>query len=123
MLIKLSLFLCIFICGEFLSNLLFFNYLKSYFKEIHQLPKKETKLFFLYQLSTFKGFFERFVITICLIIGFTPILAVFGALKIGTRFDKSDKIQNDYFLIGNFASILICVIYYFIFIKTLIYFS
>jgi len=40
------------------------------------------------------------------------ILVVFGALKIGTRLDKSDAIKNDYFIIGNFSSILAALIYF-----------
>lgn len=55
---------------------------------------------------------ERIIIAICLVIGVTPILIVFGALKIGTRLKSpDDKIQNDYFLVGNLSSIFIAIVY------------
>lgn len=72
-------------------------------------------------ISTFKGSMERCIIAICLAIGITPILIVFGALKIGTRLKSpDDKIQNDYFLIGNLSSIFISVIYVYIFEKIIL---
>ena len=61
---------------------------------------------------------ERLIMATCLAIGVVPILIVFGALKIGTRLKSPDnKIQNDYFLIGNLSSIFISVIYVYIFEK------
>jgi len=54
-------------------------------------------------------------------IGVAPILIVFEALKIGTRLKSpDDKIQNDYFLVGNLSSIFISVIYVYIFEKTIL---
>ena len=69
-------------------------------------------------MSTFKGTMERLIMSTCLAIGVTSILVVFGALKIGTRLKSPDnKIQNDYFLIGNLSSIYISVIYVYVFGK------
>lgn len=54
-------------------------------------------------------------------IGVAPILIVFEALKIGTRLKSpDDKIQNDYFLVGNLSSIFISVIYVYIFDNTIL---
>jgi len=55
--------------------------------------------------------FERFIITIGLIMNFAPIIIVFGTIKLGTRFEQNKDIKNDYFLIGNLSSILIAIFY------------
>lgn len=90
-----------------------FNYIKTYFNDIHE-NTSANKIFGL-ELSIFKGLLERFLIYYALAINLTQILIVFGAIKIGTRLDKSDKVKNDYFLVGNFISILIAIFYYNIF--------
>lgn len=60
---------------------------------------------------------ERLFMSLDLILGFTPILVVFGTIKLGTRFKDNQDIKNDYFLIGNFSSILIAMMYYFCYLK------
>jgi hypothetical protein len=125
--IKVAIFLIVFLVSELLVNLTWFNYLKVYFS-FHETnnntggeadtSNKKQKFLFL-DLSTFKGMMERFIITIGLIQGFAPILIVFGTIKLGTRFKGNQDIKNDYFLIGNFSSILISLLYYYIFKKLL----
>ena len=63
--------------------------------------------------SVFRGTFERLVLLIGLLNSYPQILIAFGALKIGTRLhnEKENKISNDYFLVGNLASILIAMFY------------
>ena len=63
--------------------------------------------------SVIRGTFERIVLFIGLVNNFPQILIAFGALKIGTRLhsEKGNKISNDYFLVGNLASILIAMFY------------
>lgn len=39
-------------------------------------------------------------------------LAFFGSIKITTRLKDDDKISNDYFLVGNIASVLMVIAYY-----------
>ena len=121
--IKVIIFLGLFLVGEFLVNITWFNYLKVYFsfheknnsiEEEGNPSNKMQKLLFL-DLSTFKGMMERFIISIGLIQGFAPILIVFGTIKLGTRFKDNQEIKNDYFLIGNFSSILISLLYYYFF--------
>lgn len=107
-------FTLIFLLGELLVNTTFFPYLKSYFKDKNSTEDQPEQKFLLIEMSLFKGLLERFVLYFALTIGVTNILIVFGALKIGTRFEKNDKIKNDYFLIGNFSSILISIAYHFI---------
>lgn len=120
--IKISLFLLIFILGEVCFNLTWFKYLKSYFDlknddtETNTTTNSDRKFIFL-NLSTFKGILERFIITIGLIFSFAPILIVFGTIKLGTRFKDTQEVKNDYFLIGNFSSILISLFYYYLFTK------
>lgn len=110
-------FVLIFIVGELLMNKTFFRYLKSYFKVDISSGNQSVKKFLGFEISIFKGLLERFVLFFALAIDMSQILIVYGALKIGTRFEKNDKIKNDYFLIGNFSSIFISIVYYFIFKK------
>ncbi len=120
MISKLIVFIVLFIVGELIANLSIFRYLKRYFK-FDEKPsiletKTSAKIFFL-NLSVFKGMLERFVIYCCLVIDISQILIVFSALKIGTRLDKTKEITNDYFLVGNFISILLAIVYYYCFVK------
>lgn len=125
MAIKILTFILIHIFGELILNYTYIRYLKRYFRVNEKDTEKENKTnepFLGFHISVFKGLLERFILYLCLVIGLTQILIVFGALKIGTRIDKNVEIKNDYFLIGNFSSILIAVLYYklFIWIQTLI---
>lgn len=127
MIYKYVLFIAICIIGEILINVTWFKYLKRKFtgeNSNEEISNKETRdspnTILGVNISTFKGIMERFIIATCLVIGVTPILIVFGALKIGTRLKSpDDKIQNDYFLIGNLSSIFISVIYVYIFEKSI----
>lgn len=117
---KYGLFILICIIGEILVNAIWFRYLKKKFAV--ETSEKETPIsggtILKFNISTFKGTMERLIMAICLAIGLTPILIVFGALKIGTRLKSpDDKIQNDYFLIGNLSSIFISVMYVYSFQK------
>ncbi len=61
--------------------------------------------------SIVKGVIERLVVYLGLLLNFAPILILFGALKIATRIKEDDeKISNDYFLIGNFLSVLLVLL-------------
>ncbi len=113
---KIICFTSIFLIGELIFNLTFFKYLKNYFS-VENTDGNTPKKFLLLDISTFKGLQERFILYFALTINLTQILIVYGALKIGTRFEKNEKIKNDYFLIGNFSSIFISIIYYFIYIS------
>lgn len=120
MIIQVLVFTLIFIAGEFLLNYTFFPYLKKYFQFREEDANKEnetSKPFLGLPISVFKGALERFIVYFFLSIGLSQILVVFGALKIGTRIDKNEKIKNDYFLIGNFSSLFIAVMYYYLFQK------
>lgn len=63
------------------------------------------------KISILKGILERLFLISGLIFGYPQVIIAFGALKIGTRFQKSSKISNDYFLIGNFISLLAALIF------------
>lgn len=45
------------------------------------------------------------------VLGYPQVIIAFGALKIGTRFQRSSSVSNDYFLIGNFISLLTAILY------------
>ena len=61
--------------------------------------------------SIFKGVLERLFLIIGLVLGYPQVIIAFGALKIGTRFQRSSSVSNDYFLIGNFISLLTAILY------------
>ncbi|MEO1022730.1 MAG: hypothetical protein AAFW89_09300 [Bacteroidota bacterium] len=63
--------------------------------------------------SVFKGVLERIFIIIGVLMGYPHVITAFGALKIGTRLhdDKNSAISNDYFLVGNFISLLAALIF------------
>lgn len=117
------LFICIIIIGELVFNLTWYKYLKRYFnfdessEKVEASASPKSKSFLFLQLSVFKGVMERFVITIGLIMGFTPILIVFGTIKLGTRFKDNQDVKNDYFLIGNLSSIIISILYFYLYKK------
>lgn len=119
MLYKLLLLLLIFLIGEIIINNTLFRYIRKYF----QAPASSgNKHFMGFDISTFKGLLERFVLFVALLLNFSQILIVFGAIKIGTRIDdKSVKVNNDYFIIGNFFTLLIAFLYWFIYKKALAY--
>jgi hypothetical protein len=120
MITHILIFLSIFVLGEILMNYTFFPYLKNYFNFRESDANEENKTskpFLGLPISIFKGALERFIVYLFLIINLSQILIVFGALKIGTRIDKNEKIKNDYFLIGNFSSLFIAVMYYYLFMK------
>jgi hypothetical protein len=109
MLCDFVLFLLIFLLGEILVNVTLFRYIRHYF---HDIPANTTgKKIFGFNISVFKGLLERFLLYLGLCNGFTPILIVFGAIKLGTRLSPQQQVQNDYFLIGNFLSILVSILY------------
>lgn len=62
-------------------------------------------------IETFKGILERLLIFIGLTSDYSTVLVLFGALKLGTRLhDEGNKnISNNYFLVGNFVSVLIAI--------------
>lgn len=64
--------------------------------------------------SLLKGWIERSFICFGLFHDLMIIIVFFGALKLGTRLqdDKTDKISNDQFLMGNIFSITAAMVYY-----------
>jgi hypothetical protein len=116
-LFKFIALLSVFAIGEVFINLTLFHYLRRHYQAA-ELVNNE-RLFFL-RISVFKGVLERFVLLVALILNLGQILIVFGALKLGTRLDdKSIKVNNDYFLIGNFCTLLTAFTYFFFYNKLL----
>ncbi|WP_146194102.1 hypothetical protein [Brumimicrobium oceani] len=86
----------------------------------NETSNKDSKRVLRMNLSVFKGVLERFIMAIGLILVIPTILVVFGAIKLGTRFmeskeENAQKIENDYFLVGNFSSIAISILYFYVF--------
>lgn len=85
-------------------------------------PKKDNVLKLDFK-SILKGLIERSFLTYSLLNNFPHSLTLFGALKLGTRLKSADDEKteegikresryNDYFLIGNFVSVSISIIYF-----------
>jgi len=111
MTIALNFFIVIFI--EILLAVGFDFFRKKYLKQENLKTNGVTLM------SIVKGIFERILLSIALIYGFPHILTLFGALKLGTRLsignneNPSEKVKyNDYYLIGNFVSVLVSILYY-----------
>lgn len=71
--------------------------------------------------AIFKGTFERIFITVALIHDLPHALTFFSALKLATRLKhKEDPDQhnafNDYYLMGNLASVLVAIIYSYLYL-------
>lgn len=58
-----------------------------------------------------KGVLERLLLIRGILSGYPQVIIAFGALKIGTRFQQNNKVSNDYFLIGNFISLLVAIVF------------
>jgi hypothetical protein len=103
---KVSAFFMVFSVGELVALLVF------YFIRNHFDPAAKNR-----NISIIKGFFERFALLLGLVAQLPTIIIFFGAIKLGTRFKESQesKISNDYFLIGNIASITIAISEYLVY--------
>ena len=104
----------VFVIAELIALVIYYFVRKYFEKDEIGMPKHDNLL-----LSIFKGVLERLVIYVALISGISTVLVMFGALKIATRFDNKSKISNDYFLVGNFISVLIGVTAYTCYLNTL----
>jgi hypothetical protein len=105
--------------GEILAGKFLFPWIKTFFnknnREQELAQPFETKADKAdVKRALFMGIAERVVLLAGLALGIQAIFTVFGALKIATRFkgQEDNKIRNEYFLAGNFASILLVLIYH-----------
>ena len=125
--INLFVYVIILFVGEWLANSFIFNRIKDYFHEDLSTEiettndtNKTTKPLIHFgrniSISAVKGILERGLILAGLLLNMSQVLTLFGALKIGTRLDKSKtEISNNYFLVGNFVSAFLTLIYYYFF--------
>jgi len=93
----------IFAFGELISLLIFAMVRKSFEGNVFKRP----------DIQTFKGILERLVLFVGLINGYATVLVVFGALKLGTRLHDEGTDHgpsNNYFLVGNFLSLLVAMV-------------
>lgn len=100
------LFIFAYIAMELLTNLAF-HFIVKWLK-----GSKDSKI--QRRREVFKGILERLFLIIGLLTGYPQVIIAFGALKIGTRFQKNNKVSNDYFLIGNFISLLVAILFVFL---------
>lgn len=93
------------------SYLLMEAFINVIFHFITQWLKSNTDSRIQRRREIIKGVLERLFIIIGVLIGYPQVIIAFGALKIGTRFQKNSKISNDYFLIGNFISLFVSLLF------------
>lgn len=75
--------------------------------------------------SLIKGIVERLFIMISLLNNYPHSLTLFGALKLGTRLKRDNNENekneesnyNDFYLIGNFISVIIAILYVYLYNK------
>lgn len=74
--------------------------------------------------SLLKGFVERIFLVVSLLNNYPHALTLFGTLKLATRLKRDndeEKIKesafNDFYLFGNFVSIIVAIIYVFLYKK------
>ena len=96
--------LLVFLCGESLAVIIFWVLKKTVGSSQGSTDRK---------WAVTKGVLERLTLLTGLLHEFPHILIAFGALKIGTRFreDQKSHITNTYFLLGNFISVLLAMVY------------
>lgn len=96
-------FILAYVLMEILINFVF-HFINEWLKESDQ-PASNRKR------EIFKGILERLFLISGMLTGYPQVIIAFGALKIGTRFQKNNKVSNDYFLIGNFISLLTVILF------------
>lgn len=110
---ELIKFIILFIALEFILGVFYF----------YITPKSIRTSEIIDHKSLIKGIVERAFLMISLINGFPHALTLFGALKLGTRLkrENSEKINeatfNDFYLIGNFISVMAAMFYTFLYTK------
>jgi hypothetical protein len=74
--------------------------------------------------SFLKGIVERMFLMVSLINGFPHALTLFGALKLATRLKRENEenkdkesTYNDFYLIGNFISVMVSILHTFLYFK------
>lgn len=103
-------FIAIYILIEVVSNLTIFPLLSKIYSTKKESGEKIA--------PWLKGVIERICLISGLLLNYPHVLVAFGALKIGTKLDKSGdetKKDTEYYLIGNLISILIA--FAFIYLK------
>jgi hypothetical protein len=116
---KYLLFALIYLLGEAIAYFIF-AFIRKRFESKTPAPEQNARERRRNKYNTIaKGLLERFFIYISLANGLPHVLTLLGALKIGTRLDaeKQHAVSNDYFLIGNLVSILLALLYFFVYEK------
>ena len=106
---KIGLLLILIVLSEIITAFLFAVIAQVFYKKIGFDFK-----------SIIKGLIERIFLLIALTNGYSQALTFFSALKLATRLkhtetDNGDNKFNDYYLIGNLASVSIAIGYVFLY--------
>ena len=101
-------FLLVLLAGELIAVAVFY-FVRKHFK-VHTANKTN---------AIIGGMIERTVLFFGCAIGVSQVVIMFGALKIRTMFSatKADKKTNEYFLAGNLISVLLALLYFFVYTR------
>ena len=107
-------FILFFICIEILLGIFYYSITPKSIRPVERIDYK----------SLLKGTVERIFLMVALINGFSQALTLFGALKLATRLKRENEkdeikesIYNDFYLMGNFISVMIAIFYTFLYSK------
>jgi hypothetical protein len=106
---NVKLAVLIFVIGEVLATLLFYIMRKAFGME--QGNHRWSDLI--------NGLLERLVLLFGLYMSISQIVAMFGVFKVAARLkaDPEDKKTNNYFLMGNLASVALALTYFYIYTR------
>ncbi len=103
-------FMGIILAGEVLFHIVYFS--MAWLFSFDAQPGRKWR-------EVFKGFVERFVLSVGIAHGVITVVIAFAALKVATKLSisvsdsdpESVLKHNDYFLLGNFLSLLFALVY------------
>lgn len=109
---NIGIFIVLFICIEILLGIFYYLITPSSIRKNSLIDLR----------SLLKGFIERIFLVVSLLNDYPHALTLFGTLKLATRLKREkdeDKINestfNDFYLFGNFISIIVSIFYVFLF--------
>jgi len=112
MIMEIFKFIILVICTEMLLGIFYFFITPKSIKTNKLIDYK----------SLLKGFVERVFLLVSLVNQYPHALTLFGALKLATRLKRDnsedkekESVYNDFYLIGNFISVLMAIWYVFLY--------
>lgn len=98
--------------GELAANVLLFPWIRRF---AGAATGQADNAWFCGWRNFWKGELERFMLVLGLWVGVPHVFIMLGTLKIGSHIkDDTSQVPNDYFIIGNLVSVLLCLGYWWV---------